>query len=308
MNTREQPASEVRSVIADELVASGTKFNSLIACDNINVNWHIVDSMNRPILACWSGRDAVVHDVFTEELVVTYHISGKVQVRIQDATGASTHMINTKSLGVMSPGRHDWLLSGDFEFLHIYLWPETDKDKARRVDQGISVGFKDTWLKSICEAFVAFGPNRPARLKEFYDACRPFIMDHIFDNYLRGGALAAVPSRVQQGGLSGARLTTVLDYFSENYKSPIKVEDLASLVECSSSHFFRAFKEAMGCSPYSYIIKLRVQEAKHLLQGSELTVGEIAKLSGFTSVSSFGSIFKSLNGCTPLEYRRSQLR
>ena len=52
-----------------------------------------------------------------------------------------------------------------------------------------------------------------------------------------------------------------------------------------------------------YIDTLRMEQAKRLLQSTQLTIREIVKEVGYTDVSNFMRKFKKNEGITPTQYR-----
>ncbi len=94
-------------------------------------------------------------------------------------------------------------------------------------------------------------------------------------------------------------------YIKEEYASPLSLEDMASKVNMSREYFCRRFSELMHMTPFEYLLRVRVENSCRLLQGTDMTIGEIATECGFNSFSYFAKIFKRFIGCTPREYRRT---
>lgn len=90
----------------------------------------------------------------------------------------------------------------------------------------------------------------------------------------------------------------------ENFKSELSVEELASSIDLSVSYFRKLFHEAYGCSPMQYIINLRIEHAKDLLQSGEANVTEAAQQSGFEDIYYFSTLFKKKTGSTPSQIMR----
>jgi len=91
---------------------------------------------------------------------------------------------------------------------------------------------------------------------------------------------------------------------AENYdhKSPI-----ASMVERSGlteRTFKRRFARATGLSPMEYIHTLRLEEAKQMLEGSDLPVEAVANEVGYEDASFFGRLFRRKVGLTAAQYRK----
>lgn len=95
-----------------------------------------------------------------------------------------------------------------------------------------------------------------------------------------------------------------LKYISDNYSENITVKDIADSVNMSESHFSRIFKKTTGTTPYGFLLNLRTAKAKELLKNTDLQVGEIAYLSGFSDASNFIYVFRRKEGVSPLQFRK----
>jgi AraC family transcriptional regulator len=94
-----------------------------------------------------------------------------------------------------------------------------------------------------------------------------------------------------------------LDYINEYLGQDIKLTDLAALVDMSQFHFSHRFKQAIGVSPYQYLLQQRVERAKQLLKQTERSIVDIALECGFSSHSHLSKQFRQLTGITPKAYR-----
>ncbi|MGM9531282.1 helix-turn-helix transcriptional regulator [Intestinibacter sp.] len=95
----------------------------------------------------------------------------------------------------------------------------------------------------------------------------------------------------------------VADFINHNYDREIKIEEMAKLAGLSKNYFGFAFKKALGETPHSYLIKIRISKAKVLLETTDYSLNEIAKKIGFKKASSFTSQFKASTGMLPSKYR-----
>ncbi len=91
-------------------------------------------------------------------------------------------------------------------------------------------------------------------------------------------------------------------YISENFD--FKVSELAHHCSMSESSLFALFRERAGMTPVKMKQQLQLECAVSLLGSSELSVEEIANLSGFHSAAYFRKIFKEHLGVSPTEKRR----
>ena len=84
----------------------------------------------------------------------------------------------------------------------------------------------------------------------------------------------------------------------------LSLEDLASEVYLSPSHFHRVFARLIGVPPGEFLFALRFQAARRLLLTTSLSVTDICFEVGYTSTGSFTSRFTHLVGLSPRLLRR----
>ena len=99
-------------------------------------------------------------------------------------------------------------------------------------------------------------------------------------------------------------IQTVKEYIAENLNENLTVGALAKIVNMSSSHFSRVFKQQTGFSPCDYILISRLNRAKYLLQVTDMTVSSIAYEIGFNSESNFIYFFTENEGISPGKFRK----
>ena len=93
------------------------------------------------------------------------------------------------------------------------------------------------------------------------------------------------------------------DWIESNFKEPITLESMTEVSRLGKRTLIRRFKKATGDTPLVYLQKLRVENAKRLLEGTGNTFNEITWQVGYEDVSSFQRLFKSETGLSPKEYR-----
>lgn len=94
-----------------------------------------------------------------------------------------------------------------------------------------------------------------------------------------------------------------ITFIETNFKEKFSLEKLAFSVKLSPFHFSRLFKKETGYSPYEYIIRTRLNQAKTLLKTTGLNIKEIAYEVGFNSESNFVHTFHKKVKLTPKEFR-----
>ncbi len=94
-------------------------------------------------------------------------------------------------------------------------------------------------------------------------------------------------------------------YMDANFPEPLRIEQVAALVCLSPDRFTEVFSEAMGRTPRDYLRHLRLERAKTLLTGSDHSITEIARLSGFTEAAYLTRVLRAATGLTPRAFRQS---
>ena len=99
-----------------------------------------------------------------------------------------------------------------------------------------------------------------------------------------------------------AHLRRARDLIDREYARPLEVAALARAALMSPAHFSRQFRAAYGETPYAYLMTRRIERAKALLRGGEISVTEVCVAVGCTSLGSFSARFTLLAGETPTAY------
>lgn len=99
-------------------------------------------------------------------------------------------------------------------------------------------------------------------------------------------------------------IQSAINKIERNYNNPINLDFLSKELCVSKFHLSRLFKKHTGFSPYEYLIKQRINQAKSLLKTTEYSVGEISRIVGFESTSHFIKVFNHHERTTPLKFRR----
>ena len=65
-----------------------------------------------------------------------------------------------------------------------------------------------------------------------------------------------------------------------------------------------SFKQMQGCTITEYIQQRRMSQAEHLLIDTDFTMGQIAKMIGYSTSSRFAELFRKSTGILPIDYRK----
>lgn len=97
----------------------------------------------------------------------------------------------------------------------------------------------------------------------------------------------------------------IVRFIKQNHNQEINSEAICSHFTCSRSYMSAEFNKYMGMSIREYINKLRIDDAKYLLEHTKITATEIAFSVGFADSNYFSHIFKKSIGMSPLAYRKA---
>ena len=120
---------------------------------------------------------------------------------------------------------------------------------------------------------------------------------------LSGGAQVARSS--QEGKMPTRILERVLDRMRADFNRDLDLKTIAAESGYSRRHFLRTFRASVGYSPHQWLMRLRIEEAKGLLQKGHRSLSDVALECGFSSHAHFSSMFHQIVGVAPREYRHN---
>lgn len=91
---------------------------------------------------------------------------------------------------------------------------------------------------------------------------------------------------------------------ASNYRGESPVAQLVAMSGVPERTFKRRFTLATGMSPIEYIHTLRLEEAKQMLESTDMPVEAVAVEVGYQDASFFGRLFRRKVALTPAQYRR----
>ena len=84
------------------------------------------------------------------------------------------------------------------------------------------------------------------------------------------------------------------------------IEDYAAMLHVTANHLSQAVKSVSDKNALSYINERLLDEAKSIIQFTDLDIAEIAYQLNFSDPANFGKFFKKHTKQTPLEFRKSK--
>jgi AraC family transcriptional regulator len=180
------------------------------------------------------------------------------------------------------------------------------------------------------------GPATPARLGDglapltaatWEDAFLTALMTRLWsgllgdaetDSLLADGAITALVSHLLQRSegqpqagraiaLPPHRRRRVIAFMEAHLQEDLGLDDLAAVAGMSIRHFARAFRQEMGLTPHGWLMRLRQERAEALLEGSDLSLAEVAAACGFASQSHLTKTFRQTTLLTPRRWRDLRL-
>lgn len=89
-------------------------------------------------------------------------------------------------------------------------------------------------------------------------------------------------------------------------EATLNVERFAAKLQLRAKDVSVAINQQLDCNFFEFINQYRVEEAKRLLQGSDLPLPEVMLRAGFNSTSSFYRVFKKGTGLSPAQFRAKE--
>jgi AraC family transcriptional regulator len=112
------------------------------------------------------------------------------------------------------------------------------------------------------------------------------------------------PLRDYQGGMPKRKIQQAIAYIHDHLAEDLTIAAIADELEMSQYYFSRLFKQAIGVSPYRYVMEQRIEAAKHLLKKTPLPISAISEQVGFANQNQLTVQFRNLTGTTPSNYRK----
>ncbi|KAB8145946.1 helix-turn-helix domain-containing protein [Chloroflexia bacterium SDU3-3] len=92
-------------------------------------------------------------------------------------------------------------------------------------------------------------------------------------------------------------------YIQQRYASDLSRQQIADAVGVSKNYLSHIFQQELGISPWEYLNRYRIAQARAMLERSASSISEVAAQVGFEDASYFGRMFRKHVGCSPQAYR-----
>ena len=182
--------------------------------------------------------------------------------------------------------------------------------------------YVNDWMQFECSPSWAAGTgvryDVPVFIGESIDVSQYFklISDCYFrtDNmqtagYLVKALLTEVFSENQGSGAGIAHYRELLDLRSRIYSAPEEdwsVTRMSALLNVSEPYLHTLYKRAFGVTCNRDVICSRIEQARHDLAFTEMTIEEVSFACGYSNTVHFSRQFKQITGKTPSQWRKEK--
>jgi AraC family transcriptional regulator len=270
------------------------QFEAEIAASSDGLGWasaYASIQRERP----FEGRFDAISDC-----LMVMHRSGPVDVTFRADGRALTRHIAPGGIFFLPAGYQcDVALHAPLDTIHIYLRSSLFADEDRRRALTPWFGAQDTILQHLASALGEGLRDSLTASSLFVDPLANAIAGRFLS--IDGRTASEVDRRSR---LSERQLRRIREFVEANLDDDIRLEAMANACGLGTKAFLRAFKASVGTSPYQYVIAVRVERAKALLDVQSLGLAEIALRCGFSHQEHLTRMFSRLVGQTPGRYRR----
>ncbi len=134
------------------------------------------------------------------------------------------------------------------------------------------------------------------KLLELFTKCIRLLDDQVVPN----------SAKIAPKNITAKSFEKVLLFLETHLTEPLRLKDLAELMDWSEYHFSREFHKVMGTSPLAYVNEKRIEKAKELLL-QDLSVKEVSERCGFKDPYYFSSFFKAKTKFSPTAFVNSKI-
>ncbi len=163
-------------------------------------------------------------------------------------------------------------------------------ETARR---GMGIADADENLLDAFSRLVALA-GQPERQK----VMAPMIIKEIH-YLLLTSPLGDILRTINTKGSQNNQIANAIAWMKENYRQPLKIDELAQKFNMAESSFYRHFSKVTSLSPLQYQKRLRLYEAQRLMLSENFDAANAAYEVGYESASQFNREYKRMFGTPP---------
>lgn len=127
----------------------------------------------------------------------------------------------------------------------------------------------------------------------------PLVKHEIFYRLLTGEQGARL-YQITTAGNQSYQIARAIDWLKENFKKPLRIDDLANKAGLSTSAFHNHFRATTAMSPLQFQKRMRLSEARRLMLAEHVDASRAAFEVGYESPSQFSREYRRLFGAPPM--------
>jgi AraC-like DNA-binding protein len=185
-------------------------------------------------------------------------------------------------------------------YFDVRVWPEMDLFNLYPISPVVSLAQRPQF-STVFEQFLQVWETNSV----FRDLNASGLMVVLLAELLECWATSGGDSRKTLYVSPKDRFIPAINYMAKNLHQKICREQLAAMVHLNPSYFDRVFAESYGIAPTQMLRKMRLQQARQMLENTDKSLGEIASACGFENLSYFCRIFRHQLDQTPGQYRKN---
>lgn len=99
-------------------------------------------------------------------------------------------------------------------------------------------------------------------------------------------------------------ISEAIKYMEKNIRKSLTFEDVLMNVRLGETYLKKIFKEKTGLSVMHYFKNMKIDEAKKLIDNTNMSFTQISSYLGYDSIHYFSRQFKTITGLSPTQYRQ----
>ncbi|WP_353949037.1 AraC family transcriptional regulator [Sporolactobacillus sp. Y61] len=230
--------------------------------------------------------------------------SGKGILKIAD----HTFHLHAHQAFVIKPNELTYY-QADFDAPWQYTWIAFDGRMAATLMTQLGFEFPFVFASLSAEEFHAID-QQLGRLKQQNNN---LVVDQLLDQscllniLLTLAEISRIPGTHKRSNVEPAAKKYVdqaIALIQQNYKRPLTTKKLAAKINIDRSYLSTIFRRQTGMTLKDYLTLFRISRSKEILFTTDWPITEVARISGYNSVSYFSKAFKHHLGMSPRSYRQ----
>ena len=231
-------------------------------------------------------------------------LAGKPDVRYWDRDGWSEATAFPGAASIIPAGRETrWLVDGELDVVTFSLEQIVNRTRSPSRFSTMRFAYSDPLGAALAEQILGELMRAPGERDDGY-------MENLFGTlaaHVASDRSGEGKARYPTSGTSSFRIHKVMNAIAEDPAAPHRLDELADLARVNKSHLCRIFKQSVGTTLHSYLLGVRLERARQLLAYPDLSIAQVAEMSGFAGSSQFTRAFRSHHHETPTSYRTRML-